>query len=127
MSEPCSECGGNEWVGVEYAYGHAERYDGVSEWRCADCGSRFGRWSHRLLLDGDVEKRWGGQLSFSPAPVEGQANEAAWAYPESVMCPRCGGGGGDPGVLWLCRDCKGTGRLPALSRSPAPEQEKPNG
>ena len=49
-------------IGVEYAYGHKDRYDGVSEWRCPDCGVRVGRWSGRVLADGETEPRYGGAL-----------------------------------------------------------------
>jgi len=48
-------------IGVEYPYGHKDRYDGVSEWRCPDCGTRTGRWSGRVLADGETEPRWGGR------------------------------------------------------------------
>lgn len=44
-------------IGVEYASGCAERYDGVSEWRCPDCGVREGRWSRRRLAAGELERR----------------------------------------------------------------------
>ena len=48
-------------IGVEYAYGSANHYDGVSEWRCPDCGAREGRWTHRLLAEGESEPRYGGK------------------------------------------------------------------
>ncbi len=44
-------------IGVEYLGG----YDGVSEWLCPDCGVRVGRWSGRVLSDGETEQRYGGQ------------------------------------------------------------------
>ena len=44
-------------IGIEYGYGHPERYDGVSEWRCADCGARWGRWSGKVLKEGESERR----------------------------------------------------------------------
>lgn len=40
-------------IGVEYQGG----YDGVSEWRCPDCGRREGRWSGRVLGDDETEER----------------------------------------------------------------------
>lgn len=55
----CNEVG--HMMGVEYAYGHPEHYDGVSEWHCLKCGRRFGRWSKRILGDNEFEKRWGGR------------------------------------------------------------------
>lgn len=47
-------------IGVEYGYDHPARYDGVSEWRCPDCGYREGRWTGRTLGDGEYEPRYGG-------------------------------------------------------------------
>lgn len=47
-------------IGVEYGYGHPHRYDGVSEWRCPDCGYREGRWTGRPLREGESEPRFGG-------------------------------------------------------------------
>jgi len=44
-------------IGVEYCYGHPERYDGVSEWRCGQCHTRWGRWSGKILKDGEAERR----------------------------------------------------------------------
>lgn len=38
-------------IGVEYQGG----YDGVSEWRCPDCGRREGRFSGKVLEDGETE------------------------------------------------------------------------
>lgn len=50
---------GSRLIGVEYAYGSPERYDGVSEWRCPDCRSRFGRWTGDILEDFIAEPRFG--------------------------------------------------------------------
>lgn len=44
-------------IGIEYQGG----YDGVSEWRCPDCGRREGRWSGKVLQDGETEPRYGGK------------------------------------------------------------------
>lgn len=44
-------------VGVEYDYDCPERHDGVSEWRCPDCGRREGRFSGNVLVDGELERR----------------------------------------------------------------------
>lgn len=48
-------------IGVEYGYDSPERYDGVSEWRCPDCGRREGRWSGKVLQDDELEPRFGGR------------------------------------------------------------------
>ena len=44
-------------MGAEYIIGHPEHYDGVSEWRCRVCGTRWGRWSGRVLVGNDCEKK----------------------------------------------------------------------
>jgi hypothetical protein len=46
-------------AGVEYAYGHPERYDGISEWECKVCGLRLGRWTGRRLAGNQIEPRFG--------------------------------------------------------------------
>lgn len=60
-NEKCKKCGSTNIVGVEYAYPCPERFDGVSEWKCLDCGFRIGRWSGKELKDGEIEKRYGGE------------------------------------------------------------------
>ena len=50
------EDGGSRVIGVEYQGG----YDGVSEWQCADCGYRQGRWSGKELVGDEREVRYGG-------------------------------------------------------------------
>lgn len=65
----CPECGGS-WeyevfgkkyshlIGVQYSYPNPEHYDGVSEWNCPHCGVRWGRWSGKILGEGESEKRF---------------------------------------------------------------------
>jgi hypothetical protein len=48
-------------IGVEYAHGSENRYDGVSEWICPECGRREGRWTGRVLRDGESEPPHGKQ------------------------------------------------------------------
>jgi len=48
-------------IGAEYAYGSPERYDGISEYQCPECGRREGRWTGNVLQDGEAEPRFGGQ------------------------------------------------------------------
>jgi len=59
---PCA-CGEHfatkDIIGIEYAYGDPNRYDGVSEWLFPD-GHRVGRWSGKLLADGEPELIYGG-------------------------------------------------------------------
>lgn len=44
-------------IGIEYE----GVYDGISEWRCPDCGRREGRWSGNILQGGETEPRYGGR------------------------------------------------------------------
>lgn len=57
----CPNCGGTDKIiGREYAYGSPERYDGISEYWCGDCATRWGRWTKRILQPGELEPRLGG-------------------------------------------------------------------
>lgn len=47
--------------GIEYGYPHPERYDGISEWQCPFCSTRWGRWTNKILAEGEDEKRYGGR------------------------------------------------------------------
>lgn len=42
-------------IGVEYSHDMPEHYDGLSEYRCPDCGARFGRWTGKQLAEGEAE------------------------------------------------------------------------
>lgn len=60
MNKLC-RCGNTDkWTGLEYRGDAPEHYDGISEWHCEVCGTRYGRWTGDILEDGDVEKRYGG-------------------------------------------------------------------
>jgi len=48
-------------ISIEYGYGSPERYDGISELKCPDCGTRIGRWTGNVLRDGELEPRFGGR------------------------------------------------------------------
>jgi hypothetical protein len=48
-------------IATEYHPRHVAHYDGISEFRCPFCGRREGRWSGRVLEDGEYEERWGGE------------------------------------------------------------------
>lgn len=52
--EQCLKCNG-QIIGVEYHGLDPYHYDGISEWECAKCGSRWGRWSGRELAEGEKE------------------------------------------------------------------------
>ena len=56
----CPKCDSKNIVMIEYWYTHPERYDGVSEYECKDCGYRQGRWSGKELKGDEYEKRYGG-------------------------------------------------------------------
>lgn len=54
----CPSCKRTDQItGVQYRL-TAEDYDGVSEWNCV-CGCRWGRWTGKVLLPGDIERRYG--------------------------------------------------------------------
>ena len=36
-------------IGVEYAYDHPQHYDGVSEWACPDCDTRWYRFQPKPM------------------------------------------------------------------------------
>lgn len=55
----CKKCGSKNIFGLEYAPGHPDRYDGISEIVCKDCNARFGRWSGKELIEGETEPRFG--------------------------------------------------------------------
>lgn len=57
MKLPCGHADRRR-VGVQYR-GTAEDYDGTSEWLCATCGRRWGRWTGKALADGEIEPRYG--------------------------------------------------------------------
>lgn len=63
MTEPkCPKCGNeNETLfwGVEYDHNHPEHIDGVSEWICTVCETAFGRWTKRILINNDYERKYG--------------------------------------------------------------------
>lgn len=46
-------------IGIEYASGEPESYDGISEYTCPHCKTRWGRWTGKELAKGEVEKRFG--------------------------------------------------------------------
>lgn len=48
-------------IGVEYPYDMPEHYDGVSEWECPFCHTRWGRWTGRVLTGDEYEPRYGGR------------------------------------------------------------------
>jgi len=64
MDKKCKKCGSKNIVMVEYGMLDVPEpdeyyYDGISEIDCKDCGARFGRWSNRLLKDGELEPKYG--------------------------------------------------------------------
>lgn len=59
--ETCGACGNTkDLMGCQYDYDHPNHYDGVSEWRCS-CGARTGRWTGKVLAEGESERRFGCQ------------------------------------------------------------------
>jgi hypothetical protein len=58
-ADKCRKCGSRNMKAVEYDGTDPCHYDGISEFRCEDCGARFGRWTGRELQDGDYERPYG--------------------------------------------------------------------
>lgn len=46
-------------IGIEYSYDSPDHYDGISEYCCPDCGRREGRWTGKVLRDGESEPLFG--------------------------------------------------------------------
>ena len=44
---------------VEYWYDNPNRYDGISEISCKDCGKRYGRWTNNVLKENEFEPPYG--------------------------------------------------------------------
>lgn len=61
LREECQDCGGTDLLYIEYYYTSPNRYDGISEIKCKECGVRRGRWSNKILKDGEEEIIWGGK------------------------------------------------------------------
>lgn len=61
MTLACPKCGSLDVGGVEYTYDCPEHYDGVSEWHCLKCHTRWGRWTNKILGEHEVEKVKGGR------------------------------------------------------------------
>jgi len=56
--ETCAACGGTDLMACQYTYDHPHHYDGISEYHCA-CGARTGRWSKKILKEGESERPFG--------------------------------------------------------------------
>jgi len=50
----CPRCTGHNIVSVQYLDGK-NKHDGISEWKCYDCGYRRGRWCGKELHDSEEE------------------------------------------------------------------------
>lgn len=50
-------------IGMEYGHDAPPgyQYDGVSEWQCTACRTRWGRWTLKKLAPGELEERYGGR------------------------------------------------------------------
>jgi hypothetical protein len=55
----CEVCRGTHFETVIYGRSHPEFFASGSERICVDCGARYGRWSHRLLMGQEAEPRRG--------------------------------------------------------------------
>ena len=57
MAAKCPKCGNdkdNKVIAVEYFGGSKYHYDGVSEYYCMECKTRWGRWSGQPLADDEL-------------------------------------------------------------------------
>lgn len=52
---PCPE---DQMILMQYQ-GTDQDYDGISEVKCLECGKRVGRWSGKVLAEGELEVRYG--------------------------------------------------------------------
>lgn len=68
----CPQCG-KQLIGIEYAYNHPDHYDGISEWACPPCGYHLGRWSGRLLGEGETEPKYGRKREVFPTGADARA------------------------------------------------------
>lgn len=55
------KCCGELMTAVEYPWDDPNHYDGISEYRCMNCGYRKGRWSGRELKENESEPIFGKQ------------------------------------------------------------------
>lgn len=61
----CIKCDSEKIISIEYCDPTEEsipfehQYDGISEYRCKDCGARWGRWSGKELKGDDYERIFG--------------------------------------------------------------------
>lgn len=72
LDKKCDKCGAKDWICVQYAYPHPDRYDGVSEIRCQQCGTRYGRWTDRILEIGESEPPFGDPSLPASGAKEGE-------------------------------------------------------
>jgi transposase-like protein len=52
----CEKCQSTNIIGIEYDYLSPYHYDGISEWRCEDCGYRINRFTGQELKEGEIAK-----------------------------------------------------------------------
>lgn len=55
----CLGCKSNNVLMVEYSYADPYRYDGISEIDCNHCHKRYGRWTGKILEQGEKEPPYG--------------------------------------------------------------------
>lgn len=54
----CPKCNKAYTYSVEYSWDSPEHYDGISEHFCKPCNIRVGRWSNKILKEGELESRY---------------------------------------------------------------------
>ena len=59
MDKLCPTCGKPFTLHAEYMHSSEYHYDGISEHKCDPCNLRIGRWSGKVLKDGEYEYPFG--------------------------------------------------------------------
>lgn len=88
MSEDrkCPKCSNPYTYLVEYGYPSVEQYDGVSEFVCTPCNIRVGRWSKKILEEGEVEPRLGYCAPYVPPKCPKCEGKRKPMYPTCWDC-----------------------------------------
>jgi hypothetical protein len=59
----CIACNTPNVVMIEYDWTNPQHWDGVSEYHCLSCNTRWGRWSGKILGSNEYEDK---NLRFKP-------------------------------------------------------------
>lgn len=59
----CGRCSNTDFTSVQYEPGTPQAYDGISEFVCNSCRTRYGRWSGKELRAGERENANGEKIN----------------------------------------------------------------